>query len=1086
MNFSILKRSLAITLALAMLFPTIALADSSFTDTEGHWAADAIEAATIQGYISGYSDSTFRPDNAVTRAEFCKMINSAMTYAKTTDIAFSDVSSDDWYYSQVASAVSAGYMNGYENDTFLPDNEITRQEAASVIARLIPEPDSLGDLGQFNDFLDIATWAEDAIEIVSGAGYMNGDTYNNFRPTEALTRAEAVTLIQAVLYNETIKRGDFIISTGDQSFSDTIFTGPVYITLTDSQQAVFRNCQFLDAVVIQGADKVAFYDSNVPSVQISSTASMVELWAMGDTTITTCSVATGASLTESDLTASGFQSVTIADTAISDGDISLWGVFDTVTIDSPAAIAFREGSIATLLLNSGAASSRIHLQSSTLVTQFTTYSAVSVTGTGTISNATEHVSGSTFETEPQNYGDETAITTFTPWLSPSANSYNIDTDAIITISYGEAMYTAAGEALSAEYLQSSSISLRKDSATTGDFVGCNIYVGSDSTYITISPHSPWEEDTDYYVGIGEASLSTAEGLTNNKVSSMFSTSVIVGNITPTVSPSSGDIDVAIDTEITVDFGEALYSYEGVLLEYSGTVTDYILEAITLRSGSATGDTVSMDVSDISDTGEITLVPNSDLVPDTVYYLLISEGYFQNSAGGTNLAYNSYFTTEEEDGFYYSISLTDGDTKVDRNVPIVLTFSSALCDEEGNAILQSEIQDYIEDFVTLRQLSSSYYSIAAVLSADGKTLTITPTSPLTISKSFYIAIDEGCLFNSQGDSNEDIYITFTTSDYTLLPTVSPANGSVEVEVTDTIVVTFNEILYEDDGTYLTTSHLNSNVFSLHEEDAYGDTVDISVTASGQKVFTITPDEKLDFETTYCLVIEEGSLASDSKASNVNAEMTYTFSTTEAKDLDSPTVSISAMDSSDGSQTITLAFPDSIKQIGGSSITASYLADYISLHESSPAGDEVDFEIRISGSKTVYLDIEDTLYPGSEYYIVIEEGSIQNSDEQENDEMELLLETPAPTFTFVASSITKTSATLTVYYDYHCEMTFYLDGGNHDMFAVRDHYTPMSLTGSLKNSFSSLVAGTSYAYYITYTSLDGEVIGEEFTFTTLSDE
>ena len=94
-------------------FTTIEVGDSKFSDIAGHWAAKAIDEAYIKGIIKGYSDGTFRPDQAVTRAEAMKIVNGILgrpidTCVLTEGIKlWPDVASEAWYYYVVAEATNA-------------------------------------------------------------------------------------------------------------------------------------------------------------------------------------------------------------------------------------------------------------------------------------------------------------------------------------------------------------------------------------------------------------------------------------------------------------------------------------------------------------------------------------------------------------------------------------------------------------------------------------------------------------------------------------------------------------------------------------------------------------------------------------------------------------------------------------------------------------------------------------------------------------------------------------------------------------------------------------------------------------------
>ena len=94
------KRLLSLILAFPMVLSTgigaLGNALVQFSDTDNHWAKEAIDFMTDKGVINGYEDSTFRPDNNMTKAEFYKVINHLMGFeAKAQEVEFKDVNETD-------------------------------------------------------------------------------------------------------------------------------------------------------------------------------------------------------------------------------------------------------------------------------------------------------------------------------------------------------------------------------------------------------------------------------------------------------------------------------------------------------------------------------------------------------------------------------------------------------------------------------------------------------------------------------------------------------------------------------------------------------------------------------------------------------------------------------------------------------------------------------------------------------------------------------------------------------------------------------------------------------------------------------
>ncbi len=203
------KRFIVLFLSVLLLMTStistsFAATNTSFKDISGHWAEKEINDWTSKGLIAGYEDSTFKPDNPITRAEFIALVNRSFNIKNTAQINFSDVKPSDWYYSDIQKAKAAGFISGYEDNTMRPNKSITRQEAASIISRLLnlKNTDSSG-ISNFKDAGKISDWAKGAISSVVKQGYMGGYPDNTFKPENFITRAETVVVLNRVKINST-------------------------------------------------------------------------------------------------------------------------------------------------------------------------------------------------------------------------------------------------------------------------------------------------------------------------------------------------------------------------------------------------------------------------------------------------------------------------------------------------------------------------------------------------------------------------------------------------------------------------------------------------------------------------------------------------------------------------------------------------------------------------------------------------------------------------------------------------------------------------------------------------------------------
>lgn len=152
--------------------------------------------ADHKAYIAGYKDYTFRPDNNMSRAEAAQMLSRLLILQGTPDATpkFSDVG-NQWFADAVGKLSSLGIIQGYKDGTFRPNGKITRAEFVAMLCRFYEiEPSK-------NDFKDVpkGAWYEDVVTAASSNGWILGYKDGTFRPNNQVTRGEAVTIINRIL-----------------------------------------------------------------------------------------------------------------------------------------------------------------------------------------------------------------------------------------------------------------------------------------------------------------------------------------------------------------------------------------------------------------------------------------------------------------------------------------------------------------------------------------------------------------------------------------------------------------------------------------------------------------------------------------------------------------------------------------------------------------------------------------------------------------------------------------------------------------------------------------------------------------------
>ena len=171
------------------------LAQLSRQDIAGHWAEKHIRALAEKGWISGYPDNTFRPDQTITRAEFVCIVVYVLGLELSGEKTFVDTA-DHWAEDIIAAAYAHGIIRGYNDTTFGPDDPITREQMAENLVNAFGLQLKQGGEGKtFTDQEQISAWAREAIEIAASHGLFVGYEDGTFRPRKQTTRAEAAAVL---------------------------------------------------------------------------------------------------------------------------------------------------------------------------------------------------------------------------------------------------------------------------------------------------------------------------------------------------------------------------------------------------------------------------------------------------------------------------------------------------------------------------------------------------------------------------------------------------------------------------------------------------------------------------------------------------------------------------------------------------------------------------------------------------------------------------------------------------------------------------------------------------------------------------
>lgn len=175
-----------------------------FTDVAAdHWALNDVKKAIELGLVKGYGDGTFRPSSEISREEIAVMLARVLNMDSSS--AFGNSFSDkhnisNWAQNAIAQLSQAEIIQGYEDDTFRPKSSITRAELAVIVARALNLEASLWEEGKaFTDDHDIPNWSKAAVYQLKQLAIINGKPGNRFDPKATTTRAEAVIMLLRIL-----------------------------------------------------------------------------------------------------------------------------------------------------------------------------------------------------------------------------------------------------------------------------------------------------------------------------------------------------------------------------------------------------------------------------------------------------------------------------------------------------------------------------------------------------------------------------------------------------------------------------------------------------------------------------------------------------------------------------------------------------------------------------------------------------------------------------------------------------------------------------------------------------------------------
>ncbi|MFB0843406.1 cadherin-like beta sandwich domain-containing protein [Paenibacillus oleatilyticus] len=181
-----------------------------FDDVKTHWAKAEVNNIAARLDLAGTGNNTWSPDRGVNRSEFATIVVSGLGLLRqdAPQSTFHDVASSAWHHHAVTIANEFGIVLGYEDGSFRPEQQITREQGIAMIARAyrvidpqkaVSSSEQDAQLASFGDAKNVSSWAKEAVARMIAAGIVEGKDGQLLKPQDSMTRAETAALMQRLL-----------------------------------------------------------------------------------------------------------------------------------------------------------------------------------------------------------------------------------------------------------------------------------------------------------------------------------------------------------------------------------------------------------------------------------------------------------------------------------------------------------------------------------------------------------------------------------------------------------------------------------------------------------------------------------------------------------------------------------------------------------------------------------------------------------------------------------------------------------------------------------------------------------------------
>lgn len=414
------KKKIAIMLSAVVLLNPMMPLGRALTE-EAHaasWAQPYLDNLVNRSILRGDENGDLRPDDNISRAEFAALVNRTFGFDEKGKTSFGDVKPGDWFADDISIAANQGFFAGMPSGA-LPNDPLTREQAVTMLCRAVKIPEKQIDSLLFSDSKSFQNWSKGSIYAAADKGIVNGFNDQTFRPQQNITRAEVAKILSDMsgeIVDTSVQErfgfvnGNVTLSESGAGLRNTTIYGDLYITEgVGAGYIILDNVTVLGDVIISGCGEsnigessIVVYDCNFENVIIDvGHEKKVSLIAEGKSVIRNTEVKSVAYLEERnrDADSSAFENIQLNGPEKTVLDLA--GEFNTVTIRGKQnELYLRKGGIDRLVVDELAEKAKVQLDKNTYVDQLYLDTGTEVTGEGEIDAVVVQTNGTKIEGLP--------------------------------------------------------------------------------------------------------------------------------------------------------------------------------------------------------------------------------------------------------------------------------------------------------------------------------------------------------------------------------------------------------------------------------------------------------------------------------------------------------------------------------------------------------------------------------------------------------------------------------------------------------------------------------------------------------------